>query len=244
MQPAQQAEALSPWVGAATPNGSIVRRYEPLDNLRRNAAGPYDEARDSLSLAADAGNVSRLATAPASTVAKTARNIESIEDFSKVPADASVIVARMHEVAQFQTWLVFSRLDAPAGDSQGPPYFMVASPLRPFWNRSAPNEKTYAFVVPPGHWRITSSSLIDFCLGAPGFDLRAGEALFAGSFDGNHPYAPDLSLETVKPALGESDLARRLKPVQYAGGETFPCDALPQTFLYVLKFPTIPATAN
>lgn len=84
------------------------------------------------------------------------------------------------------------------------------------------------FVVPPGHWRISGLANygpgpVSFCLGAPGFDVVAGDVVYAGDFA--YGAVVDLSLERAQAALADVPaLAAQLRPAAYTNGETFGCD--------------------
>ncbi|HEX3673756.1 MAG TPA: hypothetical protein VHU87_05735 [Rhizomicrobium sp.] len=134
---------------------------------------------------------------------------------------------------------MFAKLDDPSAPAAQPgdAAFSVASPTKLFWSSGLFLEKTHVFVVPPGHWRIVQSYPTSFCLGGPAFDVKQGEAIFAGSFDATDPSALDMSLEPVKAALGAVPLAQRLKPALYKNGETFNCGHVFATFLYVMEVP-------
>lgn len=82
------------------------------------------------------------------------------------------------------------------------------------------------FAVPAGDWRLTSLSTAapatSLCLGAPSFNVAAGEIVYAGAFgvDGQ----PDLALDGVREQLvARPDLAERVRAASYRNGVTFDC---------------------
>ena len=86
---------------------------------------------------------------------------------------------------------------------------------------------TWAYALPPGRWRIVGfgdKPLLDFCLGSPSFEAKAGEVVYAGTFDMSaQDVGPDLSLTPVKAWLGASPAADRVRPAAYVNGSRGPC---------------------
>jgi hypothetical protein len=89
----------------------------------------------------------------------------------------------------------------------------------------------YVFGVPPGRWRIsgvTNSSYaaleLNFCLGSPSFEIKAGDVLYAGAFDMDAAdIGPDLDLAPAKRWLGSAPQTERLQAVSYMNGSRAPC---------------------
>lgn len=241
---AGQAAALARWVGAAAVHGEVLRRYEPI--AEAGLGGPQfgDRAKDTLSFTSDKSNIlAQTATAAHAIPRRPDRVIEASADPAKIPPDSAVIVVRALTLAPAQAWFDFVLFDPPSQDSaaqQGPVLFGIQSPTKFLWRRGTFLEKTFVFAVPPGHWRLASMLTTSFCLGAPAFNVQPGEAVFAGSFDATHPYAPDMSLEPIKASLGDTPLVQRLHPAKYANGETFDCQKFSGSNLYVLELPDVP----
>ena len=248
----QLAAALAPWVGAIEPQGEIVRKYAPIglpkDELSGDLnAGIYDPDRPSLSFLAAVGKASR-----------TEQSVEAAYNFympegrplqwrllaptiaaQGVAPDASVIVLNVKGGNRTFGDIEFVRLDDEGAPSGGLTYFAVAEPTTLFSKRGAPN-KTYVFVVPPGHWRIHSAGLVSFCLGGPAFDVQPGEAVYAGTFNAALPYAFDPTFEPEKAQILGPDLAARLHPARYVNGETWDCGILNPSYAYTLELPGFP----
>lgn len=82
-----------------------------------------------------------------------------------------------------------------------------------------------AFEVPAGRYRIGRTGWVLHCLGAPAFDIAAGEIVYAGTFD--------LAGEALGPTLRTADLSGRLdatlvgrvRVAQYENGSTASCPA-------------------
>ncbi|HEX3673094.1 MAG TPA: hypothetical protein VHU87_02375 [Rhizomicrobium sp.] len=95
LDPQRQAETLAPWVGADQVHGQIVRRYQPLNQLARIAAGLSGSAQASLSVTSDADNIDRrVQTVPQGPDRPAWFGLEESDDPARIPADATVIVVR------------------------------------------------------------------------------------------------------------------------------------------------------
>ena len=232
----QQAATLAPWVGAAQPHGQVVRRYAPIDAQTWKGGLEETPGTPSLSVTAGVHDLSHLAAAPLDPRPAQWRQLK-VGDASAAPApDASVIVVTAKAAASGESRWTFVRMDAPAAQEVGPPalsYFTVAA-------KAGSGTKTHVAVVPPGRWRLEGSGTASFCLGAPAFDVGAGEAIFAGTFDAARPYAPDTTLTPAPSGLADASLAARLKPANWTNGEPFPCSALQPSTIYVLELPGAP----
>lgn len=81
----------------------------------------------------------------------------------------------------------------------------------------------HAFEVPAGRYRITRTSWIIHCMGAPAFDIAPGEVVYAGRFDlEGEAMGPALNPDEVPGQLG-AGLRERLRPARYENGSTVPC---------------------
>lgn len=107
--------------------------------------------------------------------------------------------------------------------------------------RSDGREETFFVTVPPGRWVLSQvGELMNFCMGGPAFEARAGDVIFAGAFDYDKPgLGPDLSLDSTRALLAKDQpqAAAALKPAEWTNGETFRC----AWALYALEFPEFPS---
>lgn len=237
-----KAATLAPWIGAETPTGSIVRRYQPL---REAVAGGIrigdfgDRARNSLSVASDLSNIMQTRTRPFDPkwAEKWVHDMDQA-DYKKVPDGATAIVVR-GLCAKGCGWMRFILLLDPSNPAQPPHDVVYELPTR-FLNATVLDE-THVFLVPPGHWRMGSLGGFNLCMGGPAFDIAPGEAVFIGTFDGRKLYdAPDLDVTPAKQALGDTGIARRLKPANYVNGGSFSCDASTMPIIYVQEYLGLP----
>ena len=175
-------------------------------------------------------------TVPLLTGTRAARRTNSRSVSTPSPGSA-VIVVRLTDNARGGG---ISLVRIGANDRQPdvisaaiPPPLLIGGRLR---------NDTFAYEIPPGHWRLTAfttnapmlGAVTSLCLGAPAFDIAAGDVLFAGTFafgSGGPPL--DLSLELGRTALAATpDLEARLQPVSYTNGETFECGAAAYFYAY------------
>jgi len=87
-----------------------------------------------------------------------------------------------------------------------------------------------AFSVPPGRWMLASLhgtySTLSFCMGAPGFDVAAGDVVFAGRFSFATPeFGPDMDLNDSRAMLASMpDLEAKLRAANYINGNRAYCE--------------------
>jgi hypothetical protein len=96
------------------------------------------------------------------------------------------------------------------------------------------------FAVPPGRWKIAHLSAglftVSLCLGAPSFEVAAGDVVYAGAFDpasATNKIGPEMTLEpyrAVFPAL--SGLGEKMRPASYVNGSTGQCYG---AYMYALE---------
>jgi hypothetical protein len=163
------------------------------------------------------------------------------DEIAALPSDATLVVVRVYGEAA--AGLVFVRADAAANDARNDS-LMVQAPVPR--RRTPSRERTLVFAVPPGHWRITAVTpsvpvLTSFCLGAPEFEVNAGEVVFAGSFGfGESGPRLDMSLDPARTALAAAPgLAERVRAAVYTNGHTFECGA-PASYLYAYEIDAAP----
>lgn len=104
--------------------------------------------------------------------------------------------------------------------SDGGPAIIGGGSTQPFPKKDG---RWFLYAVPPGRWTITNYGSLSFCLGAPAFEVKAGEVVYAGAFEtaGAH-LGPDLALEPVQAYLGPV-LGAKVRSAAYTNGWTLPC---------------------
>jgi hypothetical protein len=172
-----------------------------------------------------------------------ARQLRQVDDLTKVPLGGGIILIHLRGLgARTGNGLTLMRMGP---DSLSPPSVADKRPdvlVASIGNRMPDKEGTmFAFVAPAGRWRIGAFGFFPAlytCFGAPGFELKPGEAVFAGSLDlsamGN---GPDMDLAIAKAWLGSQPAAEILRPAQWVNGLQGACAG---HAIYALEFKGAP----
>ncbi len=169
----------------------------------------------------------------------------SAGQIAKLPPEASVIVVRAEAVKGRAALFQFNRVgpnpDIPGWIDGDPATFSFG----PVGALGSSNDHVWVFRVKPGKWRyqglVSVYGLTTTCLGAPAFEIKPGEALFAGNFRfGGEPQAiPDMDMAPLTTAnlKDGGKLLSRLKPVSYVNGSVERCRG---AYGYALEIPGAP----
>jgi len=240
---------LQKWVGLASPHGDIVRTFgnegASASTVKFGRADGWSGTSLSItSLDAQAVRAHRLSEAR--YVGRRIRELSAGQS-PDLSGDSGLIVVNLKGLGhQNGEWMSFRRLpDAGSTDAQTAVYFEVWLPSLPFPRPSDRRDTIQAFVVPAGRWIVNNVgqelSAVSFCLGAPGFQVSPGDAVFAGTFDlGSDDVGPDMSLATAQSFLADRPaVAASLRPAVWSNDAKTSC-ALPQsfivaTFIYALE---------
>lgn len=235
-----KAARLSQWVGAATPHGRIVRAFAN-DAALNEATVMFEPAKKPTGVRLDLNDDAAAAAgaaAPPTAPARLASPMRPQQVGGLAPGMGLVLVNVSGPDA---IELMFERVDAPA---DGRPAVFVARPAgSPYFEADGAPGFLVAYMVPAGRWRLSRESAggiaVSFCLGAPAFDLAAGEAVYAGAFDlGGRALGPDLDAAAARRTLpAVSDLPERLHAAKWMNGTTGGCEG---AFAYSLEIPGQP----
>jgi hypothetical protein len=255
-------DRLKDWVGAAEPHGAVVRTFanDAIDDL---ATGMFDKAKHSANTALSTDAVlnepkdQKKAEAPdpkpedvpLPSMKKSARPPKPLkpDQLGGIPADSALIVVNIEGAGAMA--LTFERVGpdehTPAWVDGRPASFTVAQPAKAFAKAGQSPGTAVAFAVPPGRWRLATWTgglfTVSLCMGAPAFDVAAGEVVYAGSFNPNgkgEPFGPMMGLEPAKalfPSL--SGLSDKVRDANYVNGVTGACGG---AYLYALEIPGQP----
>lgn len=243
------AGRLAPWIGADTPPGEIVRTWR--NEAATAATDRYDNPmfgseNGSLSLLA-AGDVKLASAADVYMKPKIDKRWPTKKlgpkEFTKAPADAAIVIVETRGLSFANgIGLHFARVaDSgvahPASIDHAPEEIDATVGL--LFNNSKGNWLAYA--VPAGRWRISSLGslpVLSTCLGSPGFEVAAGEIVYAGAFDmGADTIGPDLSLAPVQAWLVGQPAAEKVKAAVYSNGWTGVCAG---QSMYALEMAGVP----
>lgn len=151
---------------------------------------------------------------------------------SAIAQDATVLVIHVSGT-HHQSGLMLTRMESQAGEID------TVSAIVPAAFVGGVKEDTIVAVVPPGRWRLSAFSglggyALSLCMGAPSFEVSAGEVVYAGGFlfGGDGPRL-DMTLAPAHAALANTPhLAERVRAAEYRNGETFACGATSNFYNY------------
>lgn len=118
--------------------------------------------------------------------------------------------------------------------------FMANLPWTLFKGSARERRETLAaYAVVPGRYRLTAKmNTLGFCHGSPVTEIRAGDVVFAGTFDMAGEVGPDMALEPARAFLvNDPDRAARLRPAEWRNGSVSDCGVV---YNYALEFPGAP----
>lgn len=226
------AATLSPWVGAITPHGEIVRAFTNEaafgdSILVRSPQGSSTIQLSSLAISANVGQPAQRVSALPDSWLLPRNQIADAESvgLTSVPEGSALLIVRMTTAPAYRNSTIAFELAGPPPD--GAAYratFSINVRKSPAVNGLM--GRTWAFVVPAGKWRLyTNASVFDFCLGAPAFEVMQGEVVYLGTINvGPKPPKPDMALDPAIEFLGAgSALAGKLRPAEWLNGSTSLC---------------------
>jgi hypothetical protein len=252
LETAAKVARMTPLIGAAEPEGTIVRVFAN-DAASNQTAGMFSPARNTIksALSVDAmgdppesDKPTKEKAPPAPKLAKSARPPAPLkaEQLGEIPADSALIVVNVQGTGAFSVAFERQGPDAktPAWADGRPGAFLAGQPVKATATAGGAQGTTHVFAVPPGRWKIAHMSAglftVSLCLGAPSFEVAAGDVVYAGSFDpasATNNIGPEMTLEpyrAVFPAL--SGLGDKMRPATYVNGSTGQCQG---AYMYALE---------
>jgi hypothetical protein len=250
---------LTPWIGAETPHGEVVRVWHndaALGAVNHFSLNASHNNRGQLSLLAAATTPSAVLKAnreDAEAAKPTGGKIVIDPKWSKkklkpemldsAPEGSTIFIVNVTGFSMRQgNGFLFNRM-GPDADTAPSALDHGTDHVEALASSLAGGDKHFmAFAVPPGRWRITGmwsgGITLNFCLGAPAFDLKAGEVVYAGKLDmKQEKLAPDLSLGQVTIWAGAAKAAARIKPASWVNGTSGACTP---NSIYALEFDGVP----
>jgi hypothetical protein len=258
---------IEPWIGLVSPPGEIARVWRndaATASTDRFELRPNSTESGLLSIAAVSTEATEAAK-PAETTSIEGDELSEISDtlqeakpeaptegqvWSAAPlnrarwrtirSDAAVIVVQLRGVGfRNGTALTLSRLQSDADASSNSGLYGVIAAVPLIANNRNGNWR--AFEVPAGRWSVGSliSGMItlNLCLGAPAFEVRSGEVVYAGAFDfGAAQLGPDLSIGPAQEWMREYREAP-IRTAEYTNGWEGPCSG---NEIYALEIPGAP----
>jgi hypothetical protein len=236
LPPAQIANKIAPWIGAAEPHGQIVRVWNN-DAVRasnqRYSTTPQRTKRGQLSLIAGAPDLQELPTAPVQAPPspwinpRWPRKALDPADLAALRPDAAVLMIQVKGIGMRNGIGVTLNREGPDKDTfpsvdDHAPDMLFAGKGWLFAHRDG---DMFVFAVPAGRWRLYglgATPTLNLCLGSPSFEVQAGEVVYAGSFDlSAEDLGPDLDLTPAKAWLAGQP--RTARAAAYVNGSQGPC---------------------
>ena len=253
LAPAELRSKLAPWIGAKRPPGDVVRMWRnDASNGRINhfALRPGHTKRGQLSLLALAagpgGPPERAPAGPGDRQKvkldpKWPKGSLKPAELAAAPAGSGIVLVGIRGMGMTRgNGFVFRRIGAQpevraAAVDHAPDRFEALA-------SSLAGSRTVAFALPPGRWRIASDinglMELNYCLGSPSFELKAGETLYAGTLDlKSERLQPDLSLDRIQQWLAGTPAAVAVRPAAWSNGSRGPCGP---NSIYALEFEGAP----
>jgi hypothetical protein len=236
LTPAQIADKLAPWIGAAEPHGQIVRIWNneaAHASSLRYSTSPQRTKRGQLSLIAGAPGLQELPTAPVQAPPSPWINPlwpkKALEkaDLRTLRPDAAVLMIQVKGIGMHNgIGMTLNRVGPdkdtfPSEDYHAPDMLFAGKG----WLFAHRDGDMFVFAVPAGRWRIYglgATPTLNLCLGSPSFDIKAGEVIYAGSFDlGAEDLGPDMDMAPAKAWLAGQP--RTASAASYVNGSQGPC---------------------
>jgi hypothetical protein len=241
LPPDELRRVLTDQIGAAKPTGWVSRWWNN-DAARASSSRfalrpPAGGKPLSLRAIANVPNTAPPVVAPSAGDGlieqswKDLRRTVEPRDWDSVPGDRALVVVKMKGVGPTTgVTLLFAHV--------GPPRIGFLT-FQHGLSGNRQQGRFYAFSVQPGMWRLAAIHALNLCLGAPAFEVRAGEVVYAGSFDlSAEDIGPDLSLAEPRAFLAGHAAAQRLRPAAYRNGFVERCAGTGS--IYALEVPGAP----
>jgi hypothetical protein len=248
---AAKAARMAPLVGAEQPEGVVVRVF--ANDAARQTTGMFTpaanlaKARLSVDAMGKPPEEDKSKPAPGPKMKRTARPPKPLkaEQLGGIPADSALIVVNVRGVGALSVQFIRIGPDnnTPAWVDGRPAEITAAQAYKATATAGGPNGTTVVFAVPPGRWRLDAFTAglfrMDFCMGAPAFDVAVGEVVYAGTFDpASDSLLPSNLIDDAKAVFpAGSGLAEKVRPASYINGNTSKCYG---AFAYALEVPGQP----
>jgi hypothetical protein len=259
------AARLAPWVGAQTPHGDVVRSWRNdagLSGTVRFSFRPPHINDGQLSLLSATGHdLTQFATQPDPFASLAGETYAKALDkrwlgamlkptaLASAAPEGGVVIAEVRGGSIYGSGYVVLRREGSTPDDIASvsdhrlDFAIVGATPSLFANRKA---TMVAQAVPPGRWHIwaigsTTHGTLNFCLGAPSFEVKPGDLIYLGSFDFLGDLGPNMGLAPVRAWLADTVEAGKVKAAEYTNGSTGPCGGVG---IYAFEIPGAPFEPN
>jgi len=252
---ASLSEQLKVWVGAEQVHGVVVRAWDDDmakgKTLKFREAGPVEHQSLSIlaldkDLDAPATRAPGYPAAPPTAASPRPIAMDKLAAVKLQPNEALIVVSLRHVGMRAGILVGLERMgpdaDTPAWFADQKPYVIGAGAGAFFADADR------AFVVPAGTWRLSAVGEayygVSYCLGAPAFEAKPGEVIFAGTFDlGGDDVGPNLDLAPARKLMAKApaEVQARLAPAVWTNGYTAHCHG---TYFYAYEIKGAPTKAG
>lgn len=253
LAPDQQRSVLANWVGADRPHGTVTRSF---GNDLISGSTKYDGRPgnfDRLSLSVTAVNLipdpsrRRVVRPSYDRMIKSGALNAPVPDkeWKSIGPTETVVIFRIIQASPAEFNGIHFSLDDPI-KSFGSVHFAIFQHNAGIFGKRM--DKYYVFRLSEGRWRMDKlrSAMgalpsVSLCLGAPGFTIAEGQALYGGTIQmaGDGRFIPTIDIETARGDLSAiPELAARMTPAKWVNGTTAACGL--DSYIYALEIPGTP----
>lgn len=253
--------ALTPLIGAETPEGEIMRVFSNEaargDTVFNRYLVTPTPPRTLSIRATDLRDLPRFWSVPPAPVTPPEPVVAyrphleslSVEELSRLPADAAVILVRVIGAGRSPGGGFTLRRMAPPAELTARRTTALEPTDTPFIGATAGvmrlpeaerGDVILAYPVVPGRYRAADRMMLDLCFGGPAVEVGAGEVVYLGAFEiaGQASLSPDMALDPAQAFLAPIPaLQGRVRPASWVNGTTESCRG---GSAYALEFPGMP----
>ncbi len=229
----------SPWIGALVPHGTVARAWDneaahssPSDAKAKPSFFQNGQLSWKIHKTAMTGPGVQSEAPPVLPhvwpkidekwpIKMLFRSLK-LSDVASAPPGSALIILHISGIDLWKArWLSISREGTDLTDR---PSLRDHAPDMYGFVEYRNNVQWFIEAVPPGIWRISELNGKILCLGAPAFEVKAGDVIYAGTFDlDSANVSPDLDLAPAKTFLSGTAEENRLKAAEYVNGSRAAC---------------------
>ena len=228
--PAAIKKQLEQWIGRDPAYGG-TQRFLGFNGEKSISA--INDGAKSLSLASVADGQAVASRNPEFAIPspdqKALGPLSVMDGLSQAPEGKAIVVLQFKGSAKdgFNRFVFTKLVRGADATGKGPPQpWFELVPNRLFKGADA-TSVTLVYAVDPGTWGISSAPGLKTCLLLPVMTLKPGDVVFAGAFDMDRPFGPELGLDRGREVLKQApELAAKVKAAPWVNGYGWPCQPM------------------
>jgi hypothetical protein len=225
LNPHDLADKLAPWIGADSPQGSVVRAFGKgrggPSGLSDTLRAPFGDNPSLTLKSVDWDRLNGLRSKPPKQRPPKERYAKPLraEQVAASSAGDAIALVRLKGGGGV---LAFMRVgaDGTAVDDGQSNVFFVKS----LSERTSANATVVS--IPPGRWRVVAVSGVQTCLEAPSVEFRPADVMYLGTFDIGDGVTVDMDRAPFDPLVAGSPAKDRLRPAEWVNGSRQPCSGV------------------